>query len=216
MHFSSSTSAGQADRYPGNSKPGTSSPSLRTLIHRVSQPRVAAHHNPGVGGVKCKVWCKCRRERPARAGIGKGSAGKLQRGFASEKTIVDQDGVCGKGKTPALTECSLTHHVGTAALGCPHVASGDSRISGTLAPWNQDRGKNAHKIRSAPNSRELWDARTALPQVCSRKRYVPVARVYIPLSCQSHGTNRPYGAPRAASAAIPQIVPTQSGPAPRF
>ena len=31
------------------------------------------------------------------------------------------------------------------------------------------RAKNTPQIRSAPNSCELWDARTALPQVCSRK-----------------------------------------------
>ncbi len=34
-------------------------------------------------------------------------------------------------------------------------------------------GKNDPQIRSAPNSREFWDARTALPQVCSGRKIEP-------------------------------------------
>ena len=59
-----------------------------------------------------------------------------------------------------------------------------------------DSAKKHSQIRSAPNSRELWDARTALPQVCSRKRYDRLKNVYIPPSCQFCSTNRPYAGPR--------------------
>ena len=163
MHFSST--AGRTDRCAGNSKPGTR-PLVTNSIRRVTQPRVAAHHNSDLRNVKCKLWCKCRRERPARAGIAMVRRRDSRAGFHSGQNNRRSRWILRQGQKAS------------------------ARIEIT---------KKSPQIRSAPNSRELWDARTALPQVCSRKRYGPPARVYIPLSCQSPGTNRPCRMSRSQS-----------------
>jgi hypothetical protein len=169
---------------PGNSKPGTRSPSSLTLIHRVSQSRVAAHHNPGIRNVKYKIWCNLN------AGTAKFVGGRFNSEFLLHvpscpwwlMPFADsgkEDGA--PARLPFLLhgiEAKIFNHKG-------HEGPQRKASAGSCA-----RIKRL-QIRSAPNSRELWDARTALPQVCSRKRYGPPAKVYIPLSCQCPGTNRP-------------------------
>jgi len=58
--------------------------------------------------------------------------------------------------------------------------------------------KKQPQIKSAPNSRELWDARTALPQVCSRRKIrrtpKPVNSTFVPISWHKQARSRK-GAP---------------------
>jgi hypothetical protein len=119
---------------------------------------VAAHNNPRIRGVKYTPWCKCGRERPARAGIGKGVEDDSQGRPSGKKGIQDHRESIKTGFRKASQE-------------------------------------NYPQIRSAPNSRELWDARTALPQVCSKRRYGSPVKLYIPPSCQIRGTNGLSGSP---------------------
>jgi hypothetical protein len=48
-----------------------------------------------------------------------------------------------------------------------------SRRMGEMKPAPE---KHPQKLRSAPNSCEFWDARTALPQVCSLRTIKPRAK----------------------------------------
>jgi len=62
-------------------------PRHKTLICRVTQPRVAAHHNSDVRNVKYKPWCKMQAQAPRscrdRQWLGRGSP---EPGFGSGKT----------------------------------------------------------------------------------------------------------------------------------
>jgi hypothetical protein len=104
----------------------------------------AAHHNSGIGDVKCTLWCRMSRQTPSPLGLGP---------LASDR----------KGDDQLWVVCLI------------------------------DIAEKTPQIRSAPNSRELWDARTALPQVCSRRTIRSASETVHSTFVLSAGTKRPCG-----------------------